>query len=100
MMDSCPVPGKKTGRCLSAREQCLAGQWKGGHFGEPGVRSDGHDLHDIGCSLCFSGDVRGVHGIGGFTGIALLGIFGTLSVNPAGADGLLGGGAAYGPEAG
>jgi ammonium transporter, Amt family len=34
-------------------------------------------------------DVWGVHGIGGFTGIVLLGAFSTLSVNEAGADGLL-----------
>lgn len=40
-------------------------------------------------------DVWGVHGIGGFMGIVLLGIFSTLSVNPAGADGLLNGGAAF-----
>ena len=33
-------------------------------------------------------DVWGVHGIGGFTGIALLGIFSTLSVNPDGAEGV------------
>ena len=40
-------------------------------------------------------DVWGVHGIGGFMGIALLGMFSTLSVNPAGADGLLAGGIAF-----
>jgi len=34
-------------------------------------------------------DVWGVHGIGGFSGIVLLGAFSTLSVNEAGADGLL-----------
>jgi Amt family ammonium transporter len=34
-------------------------------------------------------DVWGVHGIGGFTGIVLLGAFSTLSVNELGADGLL-----------
>jgi Amt family ammonium transporter len=34
-------------------------------------------------------DVWGVHGIGGFTGIVLLGVFSTLSINPAGADGLI-----------
>lgn len=37
-------------------------------------------------------DVWGIHGIGGFLGTILLGIFGTLSVNPNGADGLLHGG--------
>jgi Amt family ammonium transporter len=34
-------------------------------------------------------DVWGVHGIGGFLGIVLLGVFSTLSVNKAGVDGLL-----------
>ncbi len=34
-------------------------------------------------------DVWGVHGVGGYTGILLLGIFATKAVNPAGADGLL-----------
>ena len=37
-------------------------------------------------------DVWGVHGIGGFLGITLLGIFSTLSVNNDGANGLLYGG--------
>jgi len=36
-------------------------------------------------------DVWGVHGVGGVLGIVSLGIFGTLSVNAAGADGLLAG---------
>ena len=34
-------------------------------------------------------DVWGVHGMGGLTGIILLGIFSTLAVNPSGANGLL-----------
>jgi ammonium transporter, Amt family len=33
-------------------------------------------------------DVWGVHGVGGFIGILLLGLFGSLAINPAGADGL------------
>jgi Amt family ammonium transporter len=37
-------------------------------------------------------DVWGVHGIGGFLGITLLGVFSTLSVNNDGANGLLYGG--------
>ena len=36
-------------------------------------------------------DVWGVHGVGGFIGIILLGIFATKSFNPAGVDGLLAG---------
>jgi Amt family ammonium transporter len=40
-------------------------------------------------------DVWGVHGVGGFIGIILLGIFATKSYNPAGADGLLSGGTAF-----
>jgi Amt family ammonium transporter len=36
-------------------------------------------------------DVWGVHGVGGFLGITLLGVFATKSFNPAGADGLLAG---------
>jgi ammonium transporter, Amt family len=34
-------------------------------------------------------DVWGVHGVGGFLGIILLGVFADLAVNPAGANGLL-----------
>jgi len=34
-------------------------------------------------------DVWGVHGVGGFLGIVMLGIFATKSFNPAGANGLL-----------
>jgi ammonium transporter, Amt family len=34
-------------------------------------------------------DVWGVHGVGGALGIILLGVLGSLAVNPAGADGLL-----------
>jgi Amt family ammonium transporter len=34
-------------------------------------------------------DVWGVHGVGGFIGIVLLGVFATKAYNPAGADGLL-----------
>jgi ammonium transporter, Amt family len=36
-------------------------------------------------------DVWGVHGVGGFIGILLLGIFATRAFNPAGTDGLLAG---------
>ena len=36
-------------------------------------------------------DVWGVHGVGGFLGIVLLGVFATTAFNPAGADGLLAG---------
>ena len=34
-------------------------------------------------------DVWGVHGVGGFLGIVLLGIFATTAFNPAGTEGLL-----------
>ena len=34
-------------------------------------------------------DVWGVHGVGGFLGIILLGIFATTTFNPTGVDGLL-----------
>jgi ammonium transporter, Amt family len=37
-------------------------------------------------------DVWGVHGVGGALGIVLLGVFGTLAFNPAGANGLIAGG--------
>ena len=40
-------------------------------------------------------DVWAVHGIGGTIGIILLGVFASLSVNPAGADGLINGGSAF-----
>ncbi len=40
-------------------------------------------------------DVWGVHGIGGYTGIILLGIFGSLTVNAHGANGLIFGGGAF-----
>jgi Amt family ammonium transporter len=40
-------------------------------------------------------DVWGVHGVGGFLGIVLLGVFATTAWNPNGADGLLRGGAAF-----
>jgi Amt family ammonium transporter len=36
-------------------------------------------------------DVWGVHGVGGFIGIVMLGVFATRAYNPAGADGLLAG---------
>ncbi|HEV8252574.1 MAG TPA: ammonium transporter, partial [Candidatus Limnocylindria bacterium] len=36
-------------------------------------------------------DVWGVHGVGGFLGIVLLGIFATTAFNPAGTDGLIAG---------
>lgn len=40
-------------------------------------------------------DVWGVHGVGGFLGIVLLGVFASTAWNPNGADGLLLGGAAF-----
>ena len=40
-------------------------------------------------------DVWGVHGVGGFLGIILLGVFATTAFNPAGTDGLLAGNAAF-----
>jgi ammonium transporter, Amt family len=40
-------------------------------------------------------DVWGIHGVGGFLGTILLGIFGTLSINPNGANGLLHGGSKF-----
>jgi Amt family ammonium transporter len=40
-------------------------------------------------------DVWGVHGIGGITGVILLGIFASKVANPAGANGLLFGGAGF-----
>ncbi|MDP9024796.1 MAG: ammonium transporter [Candidatus Eremiobacteraeota bacterium] len=40
-------------------------------------------------------DVWGVHGVGGFTGIILLGVFASKAWNPNGADGLLFGGSAF-----
>ena len=40
-------------------------------------------------------DVWGVHGIGGGTGVILLGVFATTSVNAAGAQGLIAGGFAF-----
>src|ERR1700693_2881084 len=40
-------------------------------------------------------DVWGVHGVGGFLGIVLLGVFASRAWNPNGADGLLLGGAAF-----
>jgi Amt family ammonium transporter len=44
-------------------------------------------------------DVWGVHGMGGFIGTVLLGVFAAKSVNPAGANGLLlGGGSFFGKE--
>jgi Amt family ammonium transporter len=58
----------------------------------------------VGC-LCFFGlrlktrfgfddalDVVGVHGVGGITGALLTGVFASLAINPAGANGLLSGG--------
>ncbi|MDD3618250.1 MAG: ammonium transporter [Desulfobulbaceae bacterium] len=38
-------------------------------------------------------DVVGIHGVGGIAGTLLLGVFASTAVNPAGADGLLAGGA-------
>ena len=40
-------------------------------------------------------DVWGVHGVGGITGVILLGVFATTSVNAGGADGLLYGGTPF-----
>jgi Amt family ammonium transporter len=40
-------------------------------------------------------DVWGVHGVGGFLGIVLLGLFATTTFNPAGTDGLLAGNPAF-----
>ncbi|TMQ69102.1 MAG: ammonium transporter [Candidatus Eisenbacteria bacterium] len=40
-------------------------------------------------------DVWGVHGVGGFLGIVMLGILATKAFNPAGADGLLAGNASF-----
>ncbi len=40
-------------------------------------------------------DVWGVHGVGGFIGMILLGVFATTSFNPAGVDGLLAGNASF-----
>jgi Amt family ammonium transporter len=40
-------------------------------------------------------DVWGVHGVGGFLGIVLLGVFATKAFNPAGTDGLLAGNTSF-----
>jgi len=40
-------------------------------------------------------DVWGVHGVGGFLGVVLLGVFATTAFNPAGVNGLLGGDATF-----
>lgn len=40
-------------------------------------------------------DVWGVHGVGGLIGIVFLGIFGTVTINAAGSNGLLHGGGAF-----
>src|ERR1035438_7832361 len=40
-------------------------------------------------------DVWGVHGVGGFIGIVLCGVFATTAFNPAGVDGLLRGNAHF-----
>jgi ammonium transporter, Amt family len=40
-------------------------------------------------------DVWGVHGVGGIIGIVLLGVFASVAINPAGANGLLFGGFAF-----
>ena len=40
-------------------------------------------------------DVWGIHGMGGFTGILLLGIFASKDINPAGSDGLIYGGGIF-----
>jgi len=40
-------------------------------------------------------DVWGVHGVGGALGIILLGVFGSVAINSAGADGLIHGGSSF-----
>jgi Amt family ammonium transporter len=40
-------------------------------------------------------DVWGVHGVGGILGIGLLGVFGSLAINPGGANGLYFGGSVF-----
>ncbi len=40
-------------------------------------------------------DVWGVHGVGGFLGIVMLGVLATKAYNPAGADGLLAGNSSF-----
>lgn len=40
-------------------------------------------------------DVWGVHGVGGLIGVVLLGVFGTVTINPAGSNGLLHGGGEF-----
>lgn len=40
-------------------------------------------------------DVWGVHGVGGISGVIMLGLFGSTAINPAGADGLIYGGARF-----
>src|SRR5215471_17526869 len=40
-------------------------------------------------------DVWGVHGVGGFIGIVMLGVFASKAINPAGADGLLSGDSSF-----
>ena len=40
-------------------------------------------------------DVWGVHGVGGFLGIVLLGVFATTAFNPAGTDGLISGNGSF-----
>jgi Amt family ammonium transporter len=40
-------------------------------------------------------DVWGVHGVGGFIGIVMLGVFATTAFNPAGTNGLLAGNADF-----
>lgn len=40
-------------------------------------------------------DVWGVHGVGGLIGTVLLGVLGSVAVNPAGADGLIHGGSGF-----
>ena len=40
-------------------------------------------------------DVWGVHGMGGYTGMLLLGLFGSMAINPHGASGLFFGGAGF-----
>jgi Amt family ammonium transporter len=40
-------------------------------------------------------DVWGVHGVGGFIGIVMLGVFATRAFNPSGADGLMAGNPAF-----
>jgi len=51
--------------------------------------------HAAGSDAVAQLDVRGVHGVGGIIGVVALGVFGSVAVNPAGADGLIFGGSTF-----